>query len=1074
MRRPRPTLLSLPLLLLTLLVARADVALIAPGSTWSYRDLGTLPAANWQQPEYDASGWSTGPAQLGYGDGDEATLVGFGPSATSRYITTYFRHAFTVADPSELLSLRLRLIRDDGVVVFLNGVEIKRDNLPAGAVSTSTLASSSLGAPAESSWIEFSLPASGLVAGANLLAIELHQGAASSSDLSLDVELIGVTSLSVVRGPYLQMAAPTAMTVRWRTSAATDSRVRVGPAAGVFAREFSVPGARTEHEVALTGLSASTAYFYAVGDAGGDLAGGDAGHVFYTAPVAGTPQASRFWVIGDAGTGTTGQAAVRDAYAAYAGNAYTDLVIALGDNAYDAGTDAEYQAKFFNVYSSLLRRTALFSTVGNHETAQSANPSLSIPYFQNFTFPTAGECGGVPSGTEKYYSFDYANVHFICLDSMSSSLSATGAMAAWLQADLAATVQGWIVAFFHHPPYTKGSHDSDVEANHIAIRQNLLPILEAGGVDLILSGHSHAYERSRLVRGHYGLSPTFNPTTMQPDGGDGDEAGDGAYIKPAGLSANQGAVFVVAGNGGKATYWDGGSTADTNPNPHVVMQASLLRRGSVVLDVTGDRLDVRMLRETGDIDDHFTLRKQIPNTPPSVALVSPVEGTSVQAPGTLVLEAAVSDAEGSVVQVDFYADGAPLGTDLTPPFALTWTDIPEGVYALSAVALDDRGATTQSEPVPVTVGPAVPSVPDGLAAAGGPGEISLTWSTSAGAAAYTVYRSLGGAAPELRMAGLTVPSFTDGPVSPGVSACYTVVANGPGGTSAASAPACATALAYPRPNAPTGLAVTSVQSTAVGLQWTDASADETAFVVYLSTNKLTWSPVATLSANSTSATINDLTPGETCYFRVRSYNPTGGYSAYTAGVVARLLPKTPTGLSVAAVPGQLSLSWAPAAGALSYSVHRSVNGGAFALLASGLTTTAHADTGVVVGSTYCYAVSAVSAGGEGPRSAAACATAPAYPRPNAPTGLSVTSVQPTSVDLVWADTSSDETRFAVYQSTNRLTWTIVSVLDPNTTATTIGGLAPGVAYYYRVRSYTPTGGYSAYSNSVIAITPSGP
>jgi hypothetical protein len=118
------------------------------------------------------------------------------------------------------------------------------------------------------------------------------------------------------------------------------------------------------------------------------------------------------------------------------------------------------------------------------------------PYYDAYVLPTAAEAGGIASGTEAYYAFDYGNVNFIVLDSYETSRSTTGAMARWLEADLAATTQDWIIAFFHHGPFTKGTHDSDTEIEHIQMRENLLPILEAGGVDAVLSGHSHIYERT--------------------------------------------------------------------------------------------------------------------------------------------------------------------------------------------------------------------------------------------------------------------------------------------------------------------------------------------------------------------------------------------------------------------------------------------------------------------------------------------------------------------------------------------------------------------------------------------------
>src|SRR6185295_112429 len=206
---------------------------------------------------------------------------------------------------------------------------------------------------------------------------------------------------------------------------------------------------------------------------------------------------------------------------------YTDVWLMLGDDAYDTGTDAEFQAAVFDMFPTYLRQTPLWSAIGNHETAQATNPPLSIPYFQMFSFPTNGEAGGVPSGTEKYYSFDYGRIHFIALDSMTSSRQPGSPMLTWLLNDLESTSQDWIIAFWHHPPYTKGSHNSDTETELIEMRQNVLPILEAGGVDLVLTGHSHCYERSFFINGHYGSSTTFN-NTMKIDGGSGREDGTGS------------------------------------------------------------------------------------------------------------------------------------------------------------------------------------------------------------------------------------------------------------------------------------------------------------------------------------------------------------------------------------------------------------------------------------------------------------------------------------------------------------------------------------------------------------------
>ena len=206
----------------------------------------------------------------------------------------------------------------------------------------------------------------------------------------------------------------------------------------------------------------------------------------------------------------------------------------MGDNAYTSGTDAEYQTGYFNMYANIFRKMPQWSTLGNHDANNgSTNPLANFPYFDMFTFPTAGECGGVGSGTEHYYSFDYGNIHFICLDSQASDTStietngSAGPMAVWLRQDLAGITATWIIAFWHHPPYSKGSHNSDTEPQMVTMRTNFNPILENGGVDLVFLGHSHNYERSVLLDGFYGRSDQVPGITaaMRKNAGNGSTSG---------------------------------------------------------------------------------------------------------------------------------------------------------------------------------------------------------------------------------------------------------------------------------------------------------------------------------------------------------------------------------------------------------------------------------------------------------------------------------------------------------------------------------------------------------------------
>jgi len=170
----------------------ADQVLIAAGSSWKYNDTGANLGTAWRAAAYNDAAWSTGFAQLGYGDGDEVTVLGFGGNTANRFITSYFRRGFTVANPASVSALVLRFVRDDGVVVYINGVEVTRSNMPSGTVTYTTRASTAIGGADESAWIETPVAASVLVAGTNVIAVELHQQAPTSSDISFDLELRAV------------------------------------------------------------------------------------------------------------------------------------------------------------------------------------------------------------------------------------------------------------------------------------------------------------------------------------------------------------------------------------------------------------------------------------------------------------------------------------------------------------------------------------------------------------------------------------------------------------------------------------------------------------------------------------------------------------------------------------------------------------------------------------------------------------------------------------------------------------------------------------------------------------------
>ncbi|NHM08061.1 hypothetical protein G4D82_12585 [Flavobacterium sp. CYK-4] len=570
-------------------------------ATWKYLDNGSDAGTTWRNNNFDDSSWLSGKAEFGYGDGDETTVVSYGPDANHKHLTTYFRKTFNVINPNAYSELTLGVIFDDGVVVYLNGTEVMRRNMPAGNVNYNMPANASVSGSAETTWNNVVLSPSMFLTGTNVLTAEVHQASYDSSDMSFNARITAPSTEVipvVTRGAYLQKVSSESITIRWRTDIACDSKVQFGTSIA-YGNHVSDEAFTTEHEITLNGLTPGTKYFYSIGTETQTLQG-DLKNNFITAPVEGSTTPVRIWAIGDFGTGTNSQLNVRNAYTAYTGNTPTNLWLWLGDNAYTTGTDTDFQDRTFNQYQDQFKSMPLFTTPGNHdynETGYQKPSTLSTnyPYFSIFSLPENGECGGVPSGSPKYYSFNYANIHFISIDSY-GTLNAPGtAMHNWLINDLQANTQRWTVVFMHYPPYTYGTHNSDTETTLIDMRTILVPLLESYHVDLLLAGHSHVNERSYMVHGHYDVATTFNES-MKVGGGPNNFVKNPPY---------EGTVYAVCGTSGQ--------------NPEVVNQPGYpmpmmyfnnnTNNCSLVIDVNGDVLTCKSLASTGAVVDDFTITK---------------------------------------------------------------------------------------------------------------------------------------------------------------------------------------------------------------------------------------------------------------------------------------------------------------------------------------------------------------------------------------------------------------------------------------------------------------------------------
>jgi chitodextrinase len=158
-------------------------SLVKVGSAWRFLSDGSNQGTAWSAPGFNDSGWSVGNAQLGYGDSDESTVI------APLGLTSYFRQNFNVTDASTITGLTVRLLRDDGAVVYVNGTEVWRSNMPTGPITYQTPASTDVSGSAENTFFSQSIPTSVLHSGTNTIAVEVHNRT-GSPDLSFDLELV--------------------------------------------------------------------------------------------------------------------------------------------------------------------------------------------------------------------------------------------------------------------------------------------------------------------------------------------------------------------------------------------------------------------------------------------------------------------------------------------------------------------------------------------------------------------------------------------------------------------------------------------------------------------------------------------------------------------------------------------------------------------------------------------------------------------------------------------------------------------------------------------------------------------
>lgn len=495
-------LMNLPRWIALLLLAAAlspvragdDIGLVAVSDFWRFMGFrpDATPPENWREESFDDGDWYSGQSGFGYSTYGETTRL----PATNGWERVLLRTKFTAPAGAHIKWLSFRADYGGGFILWLNGTEVARrgfSGLPGADQPLSTSAAPRY--PGAGELIYLGTADGLLLAGTNTLAVQLHSDGVYSQWPLFTAELLGNFS----RAPYLQNVSSNRAELLFQTPVPLSARVEFGT--GSTGERLVLTPAGTNHIAVLTNLLPGTRYAYKVTATEGTNSGNALPVSFRTLPTSGPLTVQ---VIGDSGGADIWQHAVTDRMVEDG----ADLLLHAGDIIYPSFSYGLADIRFLSVQRALMRTTPSFFAWGNHDLIQGTAPFLSAlrspvndtPMNDHFAQ------GTIP---ESYYSFDAGDVHFVVLFQpfVTQYLMRTNSpQAAWLDADLAATRKPWKVLIAHHPWETSGAHRFDDwnfngKRDATEYAEAVMPIAQRYGVQLILAGHDHNYERLIPVGG---------------------------------------------------------------------------------------------------------------------------------------------------------------------------------------------------------------------------------------------------------------------------------------------------------------------------------------------------------------------------------------------------------------------------------------------------------------------------------------------------------------------------------------------------------------------------------------------
>ncbi|NPA45779.1 MAG: metallophosphoesterase family protein [Chlorobi bacterium] len=453
--------------------------IIPSGDVWKYNDEGNDLGTAWREPGYDDSSWPAGNAQLGFGDGDENTVL------ESGHITYYFRKTVQVDDPSVQNGIHLRLVRDDGAIVYINGREVLRTNMPSDSITYDTPASGSASGADENNFISYYFPSDYLVQGDNTVAVEVHQRSASSSDVSFDLELLfeNLGEHIYRKRPYLiYTASNTEMIILWQLLTSGSCTFEWGTDTTYASGSINVSeyGDDHQHRVDLSNLTPGTKYYYHVICDGGEFQG-----TFY-AGAEDTDTDVAFYAYGDTRSQPREHNRVAEAILDEISRdpLSQTFIVNSGDLVAEGDSETDWDEQFFSsdypYINRLLASLPYLAAQGNHE----RGGELFAKYFPYPMFENNNE--------GYYYSFDYGNIHFTVIDQF-VDYDPGSTQYDWIENDLANTSKPWKIALYHRPGWSAGGH-----GNNEDVQNYLQPLFEQYHVVMAINGHNHYYARAEV------------------------------------------------------------------------------------------------------------------------------------------------------------------------------------------------------------------------------------------------------------------------------------------------------------------------------------------------------------------------------------------------------------------------------------------------------------------------------------------------------------------------------------------------------------------------------------------------